>query len=550
MTIKYFSSILIAITLTCSNIFAQIEAIIPSDKPKLVVGIVIEQTRKDYIEKYWDNFDANGIKKLINNGSYFHNANYNYSLTQTAPGHATIVTGAEPSEHGIVSNYWYNPLTSAKENCIIDQSYQVVGDKHATGNYSPENIQSSTFSDEAKLFNQGKSKVISVSLDPYGAILSGGYSADAAYWFDSKTGKWVTSSYYMPELPKWVEKINHQHAPKDYLTREWTPLLPIEKYNIAQFDSSLYEFGINGSFKSFPYVYENMMQEIPNYELMNYIPEGNTHTTDLAIGALYNENLGTDDDTDFLFINYSVSENIGKLFGPQSIEIQDLLLRLDKNLAHLISVLEETVGKQNTLIYLTSNHGISEVPQYLIDNKMPAGHFKQHHILALLNSYLKAIYDEGEWVLDFNNNQIYLNKTLIEDSQIPMQEFQEKVISFIVNSAGISNAIGSWQFQNIVFIDGMPKKMQNSFNQKRSGDIMISLKSGWIEDVSYAANHNSGYKYDTNVPLVFYGWKIKKQNIYADVNITDIATTISMMLGTPPPPISSGKTLKEIFTKQ
>ena len=222
-------------------------------------------------------------------------------------------------------------------------------------------------------------------------------------------------------------------------------------------------------------------------------------------------------------------------------------MRLDKDLAHLISVLEDKVGKNNVLIYLTSNHGVAEVPAILAKNKIPAEIFKQHYIIALLNSYLKAVYGEGNWILDFSNNQIYLNKTLIEDSRILLSEFQEKVIAFIINSNGISNAISSYQFQNIVFNRGMSQKMQNSYNQKRSGDIMYSLKSGWIEDCSFATNHNSGYSYDTHVPLIWYGWKVKKQSTFSSINITDIAATISMILNIPTTPMSSGKKLEDIF---
>ncbi len=527
--------------------YSQVEALIPSDKPKLVVAITVEQMRSDYIDKFWSNFGNKGFKKLTINGTYCKNANFNYSLTQTSPGFATIVTGAEPSEHGIVSDYWFNPLVGNKVDCIYDKEQRVIGDKKAKGNFSPKHLLSSTYSDEAKLFNSGKSKIISISLSPYGAIISGGFCADAAYWLDTKTANWVTSSYYCNTLPNWVEKINNKKLPDEYLTREWNTLLEHDKYNKALTDSNDYEFGIDGVYKMFPYIYQDIIKTVPDYELLYTIPEGNTHTTDMAIAAIYNENLGTDNETDFLFINYSVSENIGKLYGTQSIELQDVFLRLDKDLGHLIDVIEEKVGKNNALIYLTSNHGVCETPQYLLDNKMPAGNFKQHYILALLKSYLKAIYGEGDWILDYSNNQIYLNKTLIEDSQIPLSEFQDKVISFIINSNGISNAISSHQFQNIVFREGMPKKMQNSFNQKRSGDIMISLKSGWIEDIPFCTNHNSGYNYDTHVPLIFYGWKVKKQKIYQNINITDIAPTISLILETPPPPVSTGKALPEIF---
>ena len=486
----------------------QIESSIPSDKPKLVIGIVVEQMRQDYIDRFWENFGNKGFKKLAVNGSYCVNANLNYALTQTAPGYATIVTGAEPCSNGIVSNYWFNKLTGEKIDCIYSEKREtaVGGSKDADGRVSPMNMLSTTFSDEAKLFNRGKSKVISMSLSKYAAVLSGGYAADAAYWFDQVSGEWMTSTYYTSTLPKWVVEVNDKKMPDTYLERTWEPMLPLEKYNEVLSDSSKYEFGIDGMYKTFPYNYPNITKTVRNYKLLTMIPEGNTLLNDLAVAALYGEDLGKDEFTDFLFINYSVPEEVGKLYGPQSIEVQDLFLRLDKDLEHLIDVVEDLVGKNNCLIYLTSNHGVSEMPQYLQDQKMPAGNFKQYYMLALVKSYLKALYGDGDWILDFNNSQIYLNRSLIEDSQISLNEIREKIIDFIMNSAGIANAIGANQFQNIVFVEGMPVKMQNSYNQKRSGDIMIALKPGWIEDIPYCTDHNSGYSCNTHVPLIWYGW--------------------------------------------
>ncbi len=520
---------------------------IPSDQPKLVVGIVVEQLREDYIDKFWNYFSDKGIKKLIINGSNFQNAHLNYSLTQSSPGYASISTGCEPSVHGIISDYWYNYLSGEKTISINDKKYKTVGVKEASESYSPLNLFTTTFSDEAKTSKGNKSKVFSMSLDPVGAVLSGGFTANSAYWFDSKEGIWVTSSYYQESLPKWLNELNDKKMPDEYLQRIWLPTLSNEEMKKFDYDTNLYKIGFDGIYKSFPYTYSEIIKSIHNYELIKMIPEGNTLLTDLAIATLYNENIGKDEITDFLFVNYSVTEKIGLLFGPQSAEVFDTYLKLDNNIAHLINAIEDVVGKNNVIIYLTSNHGVAEIPQYSISNKMPSGIFKQHYIIALLKSYLKSIYGEGEWILDYNNQQIYLNKTLIEDSRIPLEEFQSKIISFIINSGGISNAISSSQFQNMIFNIGMPQKMQNSFNQKRSGDIMISLKPGWIEDIPYTTNHNSGYSYDTHVPLVFYGWKINKQQISTQVNITDIAPTISTFINTPPPPLSTGKILQNLI---
>jgi predicted AlkP superfamily pyrophosphatase or phosphodiesterase len=333
------------------------------------------------------------------------------------------------------------------------------------------------------------------------------------------------------------------------LQRIWTSEFSQEDIKNYDYDTNVYKIGLDGLYKKFPYVYADMKKTIPDYELLTMIPEGNTHLTDLAVAAIYNEKLGKNDVTDFLFIDYSVPEQIGRLFGPQSAELLDVFIKLDRNIAHLVEVLEEVVGKNNVLIYLTSNHGVAEVPQYSIDHKLPSGIYKQHYIVALLKSYLKSVYGEGEWILDYNNNQLFLNKVLIEDSGISINDFQEKIIAFIINSNGITNAISAHQFQNIIFNNGMPRKMQNSFNQKRSGDIMISLKPGWIEDVAFATDHNSGYNYDTHVPLIFYGWKIKKQIVYTEINMTSIAPTISNLLGTPPPPMTTGRIIEFLINK-
>ena len=541
---------LILIALFCkSQDYLEQQANIPSDCPKLVVGICVEQMRQDYFDKFWNYFGNNGFKKLAIGGSYCKNANFNYSLTQTSPGLTTIVTGSEPAVHGIVSDIWYNALTGNKETSIGDKQQTTIGSKKAEGSYSPVNIFTTTFSDEAKIYNSSKSKVFSMSLNPKGAVLSGGFAADAAIWFDNKTGKWVTSSYYKHYLPKWVEEQNDKKMPDTYLQRVWVSEFSAEDIKKHDYDSNVYKIGLDGLYKNFPYNYVDIKKTVPDYELLTMIPEGNTHLTDLAVAAIYNENLGKDEITDFLFVNYSVPETIGLLFGPQSAEVLDLFLKLDKNIAHLIEVIEEVVGKNNVLIYLTSNHGVAEIPQYSIDHKLPSGIYKQHYIVALLRSYLKSVYGEGNWILDYNNNQLFLNKILIEDSGISIRDFQEKIIAFIINSNGITNAINAYQFQNIIFNSGMPQKMQNSFNQKRSGDIMISLKPGWIEDIAFATNHNSGYNYDTHVPLIFYGWKIKKQIVYSEINMTSLAPTISSFLNTPPPPMTSGRVLEYLINK-
>ncbi|NLA25252.1 MAG: alkaline phosphatase family protein, partial [Bacteroidales bacterium] len=526
-------------------LFAQ-NSLIPADKPKLVVGIVVEQMRYDYLTRYWDKFSENGFKKMAIYGTSCQNTHLNYHITQVSPAYASIATGAEPAENGIVSDYWYVPLTGKKTLSTEDNNVKAVGIKSKNGNASPIQMLAPSFSDEIKLASKGKSKVVSLGLDKKGAILSAGFSANAAYWFCTETGQWITSSYYMKDLPEWVKSFNEKEYPQEYLTRTWTPLLPIEEYTASSCDTSIYEYGIDGLYKVFPYEYSEITKKVKNYKLINIIPEGNTLTTDFAVNALMNENLGKSENTDFLFVNYCVTENIGKLYGPDAMETQDIYLRLDKEIAHLLSVLEDRIGKNDVLIYLTSTSGVSQVPAYLQKNKLPAGIFKHHYITALLNSFIKATYSEGNWITDFANQQIYLNRLLVEDSKISLQEIQDKISGFIISSESVAYAIGGQNLATQTYTDGVRKKMQNSYHPKRSGDVMVALKPGWLYDISYSSDHSSGYAYDTHVPLLWYGWKVRKNIIYDPINITDIAPTISLMLQMPMPSHASGKPIMEM----
>ncbi|MBP7464074.1 MAG: alkaline phosphatase family protein [Bacteroidales bacterium] len=546
--IKKTVSAIVLMLATVMVLHAQ-DNLIPADKPKLVIGIVVEQMRYDYLTRYWDKFGENGFKKMAVYGATCQNTHLNYFITQTSPGYASIATGAEPSQNGIVSDYWYVPLTGKKVFSTEDNNAKGVGGKINSGNASPVQMLAPSFSDEIKLANRGRSKVVSIGLTKMGAVLSAGFSADAAYWFCTETGNWMTSTYYMQDLPRWAKDFNAHEYPKLYLARTWTPLLPMGDYSASTGDTSVYEYGIDGMYKTFPYVYPEIAKTVKNYELITMIPEGNTLTTDFAVNALMSENLGKSDNTDFLFVNYCVTESTGKLFGPDAMETEDIYLRLDNEIAHLLSVLEETLGKNNVLIYLTSTSGVSQVPAYLQDNKLPAGIFKHHYITALLNSYIKALYSEGNWIMDFANQQIYLNRLLIEDSKIPLSEMQEKIAAFIINSESVAYALGAQNLAVQTYNDGVRSKMQNSYHPKRSGDIMIALKPGWLYDISHSADHCSGYAYDTHVPLLWYGWKVRKNTIYDAVNITDIAPTISQMLQMPMPSHSSGKPILELIKK-
>jgi len=517
---------------------------LPSSYPKLIVGITVNQLRYDALYKLWDQFDEQGFKKLINQGAYCRNAKFDYLLTQSAPGYATIVTGAQPSEHGIVADLWYEPLDVKAVHAVQSRKYNPVGVKNRNNACSPEQLMATTLSDELKLYFHNQSKVFSVSMDPTAAVLSGGFKADAAYWVDDETGKWVSSSYYMDELPKWVKTFNKNDYPSVYFDRTWNPMDSV--YRFALPDTSSYEYGYDAEFKTFPYYYPEIYKKFVGKKFIKMIPEGNTMTTDFAVHTLMEENLGADLITDVLNVNYFATEHIGKNFGPDAIEMHDALLRLDKEIGHLVHVIEKQVGKSNVLFYLVGSSGVSNNPDYLRSEKLPAGKFRHHYVMALLKSYLNVLYGEGDWIKDYHNLQIYLNRPLIEDADLSLAEIQDKVAQFVLSSNGVASVLTATNLQRTEYSSGMFRKMQNSFHQKRSGDVIIALKPGWIQDVSYSADHNSAYSYDTHVPLVFYGWKIRKTQIGTPVNPADIVPSICNLMNIPHPSSVSGIPIDEI----
>ncbi|OFY98044.1 MAG: hypothetical protein A2491_19045, partial [Bacteroidetes bacterium RIFOXYC12_FULL_35_7] len=379
--------------------------------------------------------------------------------------------------------------------------------------------------------------------------LGAGHSANAAYWIEGKSGQWVSNTYYMDELPKWVKEFNDKDFSKTFSDREWNTLLPISEYKESLTDKNSFEIGFERNGTTFPYDIKAIKEKMKTLNIIKNVPAGNTLTTDFAVHAIVNEEMGKDEHTDLIAISYSVPDNIGLQFGPSSVEIQDCYLRLDKDIAHFLEVVDDLIGKENTLIFVTSNCGVAEIPRYLDSLKVASGYFKNFYALTLLKTYLNAVYGKGEWVQGYVEQQIFLNHNMIEDAKISLEDIQNKTAQFLLQFNGVSNTITSTTLQTTHFTKGIFEKMQNSFQQKRSGDVLINLTSGWVEDISTATTHNSGYSYDTHVPLIFYGWKIGRNSISRPVNITDIAPTIAAFLNMSFPNASTGEPILEMIIK-
>jgi predicted AlkP superfamily pyrophosphatase or phosphodiesterase len=527
-------------------------AYIPPDKPRLIIGIIVEQLKYDQLEKFRDRLGENGIKTLINEGTYFRNASFWYMLTQSAPAHATISTGAEPSFHGITSDSWYVPLKNELINCTKDNDVNPVGGSFESGLHSPVNLQASTFSDELSMSSNKRAKVFGVGITEKSAIFSAGHSANAAYWFDNTTGTWMSSSYYISQLPGWVNDFNAMRYPDTYLNSIWSLSRPLGDYVDCLPDSNKYETGFGG-INYFPYDLKKIRSKFTtsaksDFSFIRETPFANTLTTNFAIKLIENEQLGKDDITDYISICYNSTDYIGHRFGPSSVEMGDAIFRLDVEIKNLLSYLNDKIGKRDILIYFTAAHGISEIPAVLETNHIPAGYFNQNQALQLLRSYLNAVYGEGDWVKGYFERQVFLNRTLIEDARLSLDEVQKKVARFLVQFTGVSAAYPYSAFEANDFGTGNLRRIINNFNPQRSGDVIVTLNPGWVErDGDFVTNHNSPYEYDSHVPLIWYGWTVNRSTVARNVNMTDIAATLSSLCRIPYPNACSGEPMFELF---
>jgi predicted AlkP superfamily pyrophosphatase or phosphodiesterase len=397
----------------------------------------------------------------------------------------------------------------------------------------------------------GKAKVFSIGLRESSAILSGGHSGTGVYWYDNITGTWMSSTWYMDSLAAWVNDFNALRLADSYLNNPWTPLKSVSNYSDCLPDSNSFETGFNG-ISCFPYDLKKMstkglINTKRDYSLLRETPFGNSFTKDFAIRLIQEEGLGKDDMTDFLAINFSSTDYIGHRFGPSSVETGDAILRLDKDIEQLLNYLNDSIGKRNVLIYFTTAHGISEIPSVLEKSRIPTGYFKQTQALQLLKSYLNAVYGQGDWVKGYYEKQIFLNRVLIEDAKIQLEDIQKKVSRFLVQFSGVASAYPYTAFEANDFSNGHLKRIVNSFSPQRSGDIIITLNPGWVEKSDYVTNHNSPYEYDSHVPLIWYGWTVNRASVTRKVSITDIAATLSSLCKVPFPNASTGEPMNELM---
>ena len=517
-------------------------------KPKLIVGIVVDQMRYDYIFRYWDKFSAGGFKRLMNNGFFCKNTNYNYVPTYTGPGHASIFTGSFPAVHGIIANEWYDKKTGKMNYCTDDAEVKPIGTENSTGLMSPKNLLVTTIGDELRLNSIQQSKVIAVSLKDRASILPAGHSANAAYWFDGKNGNFISSSHYINQLPEWLINFNAKKLPHQYLEKGWNTILPIVNYTESTSDEQEYELSPNGKEKAiFPYEYTKQLKE-GNYEIIRATPYGNTLTKDLAIAALKGEQLGKSNYTDMLCVSFSSTDYVWHSFGPKSVEIEDTYLRLDLDLQQFFIELDQQVGKGNYLVFLTADHGAAEVPAYLKRNKIPAGLVDENEIEKKLKEHLFSTFGDS-LVLNCSNQQVFLNHAKIKEKKLDLYSTQNATAHFLLEQNGVAETYKAEDLKNQSFVKNSFKALlQNGYHFKRSGDVLFRFPVAYFDAVmKKGTTHGAEFSYDTHVPLFFMGWGIKKGSTVDSVDITDIAPTICTLLNIPFPNGCVGNPIEDLF---
>lgn len=513
-------------------------------RPKLVVGLVVDQMRWDYLYRYYNRYSNGGFKRLINEGFSVENTFIPYTPTYTACGHTCIYTGSVPAIHGIIGNDWYDPETKKNMYCTEDTTVFTVGSTPSSeGQMSPNNMLTSTITDELRLATNFKGKVIGISLKDRGSILPAGHAANAAYWYQGSTGNWITSSYYMKEVPTWIADYNKLKLANKFYAKNWETLYPIGSYVNSTSDEKAYE----GKTSTFPH---QLTQNIDkNFDAIRSTPFGNTITLDLAKLAILSEDLGKDKITDFLAVSCSATDYVGHGYGPNSIEAEDTYLRLDKDLEEFFNYLDKQVGKGNYTVFLTADHGAAHVPDFMKENKLLAGVVSDRDIAAKLNTFLNDKFKVNNVVLKSMNNQIIFDHDKTDNGTVSFDVIKSASIEFLKRMDGFANVVDISRISQSTLPEIQKKMITNGYNARRSGDLYYILNPNWFNGSNTGTTHGNWNPYDSHIPLVFMGWGIKQGSSNKTHYMTDISATLAALLHIQMPNGCIGEPITEITNK-
>ncbi len=549
--------LVLLVSMLASNAQAQEKDRVPPKAPKLVVQITVDQLRGDLPMRYRGRLPKGGFRYLLEQGTHYANAHYRHANTETAVGHATLVTGADPSGHGIVGNDWIDPKTGAFVYNTEDERHHLIGRRPKPhSGVSPRNLLGSTIGDELVLSNAGKSRVFSVSGKDRGAILPGGH-AGKAFWYSKSSGQFVTSTYYYDAYPEWVTAWNAAKPADRYRGKEWELLQPLQSYTAKNLDDRPYEADFQDLGRTFPHRYGDGKYL---YLVVGITPAIDELTLDFAKKVVERENLGAGEATDFLAVSFSATDYVGHLFGPASLESEDNILRLDRVLASFFAFLDKTVGLENTLIVLSADHGGPEAPEYARSIGIQAGRFSFDHFKKPneLTAALKRRFGRDDFILSHSHPYLYLDYGAIRDAKQNTAQVERFVAAEAMKIPGIRYAISRSELLEGRYADGpIQRQIRRNFHPDRSGAVYIVPDQYWFLHstdeaakmglAGLAAIHGSPWSYDTYIPIFFAGHAIPAQTITRRVAPTDVAPTIAVYLGVKPPSGSVGDPLEEVL---
>ncbi len=558
-----FFSIIVALLFTGPALAA-------STAPRLVLQITVDALRGDLPTRYYDRLGENGFRYLWEKGTVYADAHHAHANTETIVGHATLATGAMPAVHGMIGNVWFDRSENRTMYNIEDDRYQLLTagggvDKNAeidstqkaakSDGRSPSAIMVTTTGDELAISTAGRAKVFAVSIKDRGAVSMAGH-AGKAFWFSKASGEFVTSSYYYDAYPAWVTEWNANKPTAAYAGKSWELLHDQKSYLFGDADDKAWETDLASFGRTFPHPFGKADGKYFT-TLLTLSPAGDEMTLAFAKELIRKEQLGADEVPDLLGVSFSSTDYIGHIFGPSSLETEDNLMRLDRNLAELFAFVDKQVGLENTLIVLSADHGGPEVPGYLNEFGINAGYAdpeswdKQPAFTALK----KQFGIDKELISGYNHPYVYLNQEVIRQHQLDPREVEQAVAEELLKFAGVAEAIGSSALREGNLANTpLNQAILNNFNPNRSGDIYVVFKPHWFindfDGLTVAATHGSPWRYDTYVPIVFAGSGIPAQQIQRRVLTVDVAPTLAAFLGIKPPSGAAGVPLVEVFAGQ
>lgn len=499
-------------------------------QPKLVVGIVVDQMRYDFLYRFNKNYGSEGFNRLMKEGTNFTFAHYNYVPTYTAVGHACVYTGTTPFYNGITGNEIFDPKTNSVVGAVKDNRYRLLTKVENQEGCSPLHLMSTTIGDELKISNNGLSKVISISIKDRAAILPGGRLADAAYWYDHSNGEFISSEYYMKQLPQWITDFNNKKLPQQYIQKEWNLSLPLKMYANSFPDEADYELDVfNEGRKSFPHSLKNVKESDRPGTLIS-TPYGNQLIIDLALTAIDNEKLGKRDVPDFLCLSFSSTDYVGHQYGHNSVEVQDLYIKLDKQIADLLKALDARIGKGNYTVFLTGDHGVAGMQQFM--KKSDEEYAEYDSIKKDIKSFAKEKYGDEALILKLLNKQVFLNYKYINEKGMDVKQIRYEIIQYLRYKYPLFEML----FSRDDIAGQTPRRdnnnpILNGFNSIRSGDIFFEIPPVYyLGKNTREATHGTSYSYDTHMPMLFFGYGVKAETNNTPVYITDIAPTLADIL--------------------